>query len=389
MQRGIVHVFRPLWSKRLPDGSRIVQRTKLWYWRFTAYGKRYSGGPGKPTQAEALAVGEKRKAEVCAGQEDDWRKLTLSGLYQMAGAYRVTWKPNTVAAFEGAWKRIFRHLPEMKLVQHVTEEALLRFVGARKAEGGRPSSIRLDLKHLRIAMNLAHRRRRLPWVPEFPRVADERREQTIRPDELETILREMPEHYRLFLEAAAEMGWRARSELATRRWTDVEWGPPGWVVLEARDSKTGERRVFPMTARLRGILETARVHVEAVQIRTGQVIPWVFCRPDGRPLGSYKGAWARALKRVGIGKLEGRRGPWSSARVVHDLRRTAIRRFEALGLPRNVSQGMVGHGSERTFSGYAGRGADPEALRRAAEMLDAAAGERETKVAQLSLFARR
>jgi len=374
-ERGAVHTFQATYTVKGADGGRELRRTSAWYWRFWYEGKAYQGGPGRTTRDEARELGEQRKAELRGGIETDWRKVLVRDLYAIASAYKVTWKASTCHAFEACWKHITAFFPSTSKVRSIDDTALLRYVGQRKEQGAATNTIRLELQKLRRAMTLAHHKRILPWVPPFPRLKREWRDQTITPAELELILSQLPAHYRPMFEAALEMGWRTRSELATRRWTDIEWGPPGpgWVVLQARDSKTGQRRVFPMTARLREILEGARARAREIELRTGHPVPWVFSRDDGRPIGEYRFAWIDALKRAGFGKLEGRKGPWSNAKVVHDLRRSAIRRFERVGIARSASQGMVGHGDERTFSGYAGRGADPEALAAAAAKLDAAA----------------
>jgi integrase len=191
----------------------------------------------------------------------------------------------------------------------------------------------------------------------------------IPPHELEAILDRLPEEWVRYYLIADEIGWRARSEVKSRKWTDVDFGVPGWVHLDAAHSKTHKPRSFPMTGRLRELLEAQRGYVQTVEKSTGRIIPWVFCRADGEPLRDPRKAWAMACTAAGFGKLEGRTGPWSSAKVPHDIRRTALRRWDALGAPLAVRKAVAGHDSTATHADYIG--ADPESLQAFAERLDA------------------
>ncbi len=172
---------------------------------------------------------------------------------------------------------------------------------------------------------------------------------------------------------------------------DRSSGRPGWGELDAASSKTDTARTSPMTKRLRSILMTARAFVEGIQAKEGRIIPWVFCQDGGSQLGDYRTAWQTALEKLGIQKLPGRKGPWSNAKVPHDVRRSAIRRMHRQGLDRETVKGMVGHASDSSHAIYAAKSPSPDQLREAALRIDQMrAGEQaEEKVTQLDLFRRR
>jgi len=67
----------------------------------------------------------------------------------------------------------------------------------------------------------------------------------------------------------------------------------------------------------------------------------VFHR-SGRPIRSYSRAWTAACKAAG---LEGR--------LVHDLRRTAVRNLERAGVSRSVAMKLTGHKTEAVYRRYA------------------------------------
>jgi integrase len=56
----------------------------------------------------------------------------------------------------------------------------------------------------------------------------------------------------------------------------------GWIRLEPGETKNGEGRNFPLTPRLRQVLERQITRTETLQRATGQMIPWLFTEMDGR-----------------------------------------------------------------------------------------------------------
>jgi hypothetical protein len=65
-------------------------------------------------------------------------------------------------------------------------------------------------------------------------------------------------------------------------------------------------------------------------------------------------------------RLQGRDCPWA---LVHDMRRSAVRTFERVGVPRSVAMSIVGHKTESIYRRYAI--VDEAMQREAAARLDA------------------
>jgi integrase len=100
------------------------------------------------------------------------------------------------------------------------------------------------------------------------------------------------------------------------------------------ETKNGEGRMFPLTPELRTVLEAQREMVRNLERATGQIIPWVFVRPNGTRIKNFRHAWKMACKDAGI-----------PGRLVHDFRRTAVRNLERAGVPRSAAMknsGTVG-----------------------------------------------
>jgi integrase len=126
--------------------------------------------------------------------------------------------------------------------------------------------------------------------------------------------------------------------------------------------KNGEGRMFPLTPRLRAVLEQQRDRTRALERARGQIIPWLFHR-DGVPIKSFRRSWRTACRLAGL-----------PGKIPHDFRRTAVRNLERAGFPRSAAMRMVGHKTESVYRRYAI--VDQAMLREAGEKSGALPGRR-------------
>lgn len=115
----------------------------------------------------------------------------------------------------------------------------------------------------------------------------------------------------------------------------------GWLWLEPGEGKSGEGRDFPLIPELREVLAQQLEKTAALELATGQSIPWLFHK-TGTPIGSFRKVWATASKRAGL-----------AGKILHDFRRTAVRNLERAGVPRSAAMAMVGHQTESIYRRYA------------------------------------
>ena len=73
----------------------------------------------------------------------------------------------------------------------------------------------------------------------------------------------------------------------------------------------------------------------------GALLHWVFHR-KGEPVKSMKRSWRTACEDAGV-----------PGRLMHDLRRTAVRNLERAGVSRSVAMKMTGHKTESVYRRYA------------------------------------
>jgi integrase len=126
--------------------------------------------------------------------------------------------------------------------------------------------------------------------------------------------------------------------------------------LDAHTTKNGDARSFPFTAAIEAILNGQLADHERLKT-AGTICPFVFHR-SGERIITFRTAWKNACKAAGCpGKL------------IHDMRRSAVRTFERAGVPRSVAMSIVGHKTESIYRRYAI--VDEAMQREAAARLDA------------------
>jgi integrase len=241
----------------------------------------------------------------------------------------------------------------------ITTADVRRYVARRQEEGAKNATINRELSVLKRAFTLAIAAGTLPSRPHIALLREDNvRRGFFEPDEFEAIRRRLSPDLQDFVSFLYTTGWRWRSEAAPLRWTNVAFDP-GEVRLDPGTTKTGEGRVFPLTAELRVLLERRRAITRDRERELGRVIAHVFTRANGKPLGTFNKAWASACRAAGV-----------PGRVLHDFRRTAVRSLLRAGVPERVAMQMVGWKSRQMLDRY--HIVSPADLIDAARKLDAA-----------------
>lgn len=226
-------------------------------------------------------------------------------------------------------------------IAEVTATQIRGFVAERKTEGARPATINRDLAIIRRAFRLAARAGHVLSVPHVEMLDESRnvRQGFFDAESFGRVLKALtPAAYAAAAETAFITGWRLRSEVLTLDWSQVD-RRARVLRIDVGRTKAGEGRIFPITKRLRKILEQ--------RAGKGQEYPaagLVFSEDDSTAITPehFYARWNAATKAAECPGM-----------IPHDLRRSAVRLMERARVPRQVAMKLVGHRTESIYRRYA------------------------------------
>lgn len=357
---------------------------------------------GKAERQLALYEGQKAKGipiELAA------ERLTVNGALDIVlDDYRVNGQRSLKSA-EQKMKHLRRHLGHHLLVT-ITARILTHYISTRKAEtkvvrpayvierkdgivipvpettretnGPTNAQLNRELTLLRRGYALAQKNGLHYRAPITLLKESNVRSGFFDDDQIAAVIRALPEALRPVVRFAYITGWRVPSEVLPLTWAQIDFAA-GELRLEPGTTKNGEGGTFPMTAELRALLVAQRAGRDELR-KAGHLVPWVFWRMVGKRGGkaekeprqvvAFSKAWKKACKQAGL-----------PGRIVHDLRRSAIRNLVRARVPEGVAMKLTGHRTRSVFDRYNTTGESD--LRLAVQLLDARAAITETgKIAQ-------
>lgn len=353
--------------------KRTGRRGTTYYVAYVVDGRKIREAAG-PRKTDATALLARRTRELDDGK---WTHpaapLTFDDLL---GLVKADWRARgrksrltTTSGMEQAGVRYLRDAFGRADASAITAARLASYANDRLDAGAQPSTVRNELNVIKRAMHLAHRTGQLPVVPAFPTLTPTNvRTGFFERHELDAMLTELPEPVRAVVTFMYLTGWR-RGEVLSRRWSHVDT-TAGVIRLDPGETKNGRGRDFPyaLLPELAAVIEGQRRYTDAVQRRTGQVVPWLFHR-EGHPVKSFRTAWRAACKRIALRVEADRRGVtprdlWrqmtreeraqlrGSGHIPHDFRRTAVRNLVRAGVSEKVAMELSGHLTRSVFERY-------------------------------------
>jgi integrase len=338
--RGMGTVYQPAFRDRKTGEMRTAP---TWWLCYYVNGQRIRESAETTNRAAAVRLLKRKTGDAANGKPvgPDLDRLTLADMIAMLEAdYRANGRRTLRRALQAA-----AHLRDFfrgeRKARDITPDTITAYAAHRLDQGAKPATVNLELAMLRRAFRLAALAGKLALRPEVSMLhVSNARQGFFEAEQFHAVLAHLPDHLKPLLRVGYITGWR-RNELLTRQWRHVDL-TNGWLRLDPGEGKTGQGRAFPFTSELRTIFEEQREHVRTIERAQGRVIPHVFVHPDGSPIRVFRRPWTTATRAAGV-----------PGRLVHDLRRTAVRNLERAGVPRSAAMKLTGHATESVYRRYA------------------------------------
>ena len=322
--------------------GRLYQRGEIWWIQYHHHGKLYRESSRSKRERDAVKLLTKRHGEMGLGRLVG-PAVERTTFEDMAAMLIDDYRVNERKSLDRAQLSV-KHLREFFGPTHamdITPDRVLAYFRAR-LEVAKPGTVRLERAALGRMFTLALRAGKVSHRPYLPTLeVRNTRSGFFEEDQLQAVLAQLPSDLRVLIEFVHLTGWRI-GEVRGLTWRNVDFAA-GMVRLDPGTTKNDEGRTFPFAAmpRLKELLREQREHTSALERELGCLIAFVFHR-GGRPVRSFQLAWRRACERAGV-----------PGRLVHDLRRTAVRSFERAGVSRSVAMKLSGHKTESIYRRYA------------------------------------
>lgn len=321
----------------------VFLRGSVWWIRYRFNGKQQFESSKSNDVRVANELLSRKRAEIKLGQclGPDAGKTTFNDLVTMIrNDYKLNGRKSSDRV-DLAVKQL-RSFFGFDKARNITSDRIAAYVKQRLEDEAARATIRYELAVLRRMFTLGVQSEKVARAPHIPSVfVENARQGFFEAAEFEKVAQKLDEPLRAFARFLYLTGWRA-GEAMSLTWSGVDF-EAGVLRLEPGTTKNGEGRNFPFTPHpaLTELLNAQREYTKAIEREKKRIVTAVFHRA-GEPIRSYAKAWNSACEAVGL-----------KGRLVHDLRRTAVRNLERAGVSRSVAMKLTGHKTEAVYRRYA------------------------------------
>jgi integrase len=338
---------------------------KTWSIKFYQNGKCVRESTGLTDYQAARQKLNQRLGQIAAGEAVDVRleRVSVSQLAEeMLRDYRINGKKSIDDA-EARWRLhlspIFGHLRAV----HVTTQALNEYVDARKLEGAENATINREMAFLKRAFNLGYRStpRKVQFVPAFPRLKENPpRKGFIEDEQYRKLADDCGELWlRTLLALAYNFGLRKEEMLnvRVRQFNAAE----RTLTLDPGSTKNDDARHIVLTRECFELVKACAFGKSADAS--------LLTRKDHKPIRDFRVAWYKLCVKAGLGKMHCPKCSTVSREyakqcatckaqlsyrglILHDNRRSAVRRMVRNGIPERVAMTISGHKTRSVFDRY-------------------------------------
>ncbi len=347
-----------VFKRKLKNRWGEVRESSVWWVQYYKNGRKFRESSGSSRKSDAERLLREREGCIASGLPFNPKadKLKIDLLFEdVVNDYRVQGHRTLPDLQRRLTKHILPYFSGSRAMS-ITRANIMDYIVRRQDQGASSATVNRELCIIRRAFELGIENGRILRRPKFSLLKERNaRSGFFENHQIEAVLRRLDEDLAPMIRFSFLTGWRTQSEVQPMIWSQVDF-EGGTVRLDPNTTKNSEARTFPMTGELRALLETQRSRTNALQKKLGIVIPWVFHR-QGQRIKDFRGSWKSACLKAGC-----------PGRIVHDLRRTAVRNLVRAGVPERVAMQLTGHKTRTIFERY--NIVSEGDLRTAAERLD-------------------
>ena len=320
-------------SKRGTGG--LYQRGTIYWIRYWHRGQEFRESSESESETVARRLLKQRLAETgrrggkFLGPVEE--RLRFEDLAQMLRDEYAVNERRSTRRIEGALKHLSQAFALARAVD-IDAGRVSSYIAQRREQGAANATLNRELAALKRAFALAVHAERLSRAPHIAMLEEHNaRQGFVEHSDFVALRDALPERLRDPIAFLYLSGWRV-SEMKSLEWRDIDTDGHA-VRLRPEKSKNATGRVLPLSG------ELAEVISRAASARRLDC-PYVF-HDNGRQILDFRGAWAAACAKAGLGHL-----------LVHDLRRSAIRNMTRAGIPERVAMALSGHKTRSIFDRY-------------------------------------
>ena len=331
-ERGTGHVWRPKYKTR--DGQ--VRKSRTFWIQYYQHGKRYRQSANTTSKEDARTFLNNKLVEIGNGTFIGAKAESVR-LEELAEDFFRDYRNNRRKSIVDARRRWTKHLHPFfggTRAMDVRAYTIQGYIDHRMEQGPAIATINRELAVIRRMYSLGIRQEKIYRMPPVCALKENNTRTGFLDDaEYEQLVAVCDKLWlRGILAVGYTFGWR-KGEILGLRVSQVDLLNRS-ISLNVGETKNDEGRTIKMTQEVYNLLASC--------VRGKKPKDYVFTRDDGSPVRFLQDDWEALFDKAKLPR-----------KLIHDLRRSAVRNMERAGVPRSAAMKMTGHKTESIYRRYA------------------------------------